>query len=33
MIVNDMSFFYSWEDAYQKELETFKDIGDIGEIW
>ncbi|XP_067373962.1 EEF1A lysine methyltransferase 2 isoform X1 [Channa argus] len=22
-----------WEDAYQKELETFKDIGDVGEIW
>uniref|UniRef100_A0A8C3AKW5 EEF1A lysine methyltransferase 2 n=2 Tax=Cyclopterus lumpus TaxID=8103 RepID=A0A8C3AKW5_CYCLU len=22
-----------WEDAYQKELETFADIGDVGEIW
>ncbi|XP_068184204.1 EEF1A lysine methyltransferase 2 [Antennarius striatus] len=22
-----------WEDVYQKELETFKDIGDVGEIW
>ncbi|KAM7385452.1 hypothetical protein PAMP_001535 [Pampus punctatissimus] len=22
-----------WEDAYQKELETFRDIGDVGEIW
>ncbi|XP_044069287.1 EEF1A lysine methyltransferase 2 isoform X2 [Siniperca chuatsi] len=22
-----------WEDAYQKELETFKDTGDVGEIW
>lgn len=22
-----------WDDAYQKELETFKDIGDVGEIW
>ncbi|XP_078129534.1 EEF1A lysine methyltransferase 2 isoform X2 [Sander vitreus] len=22
-----------WEDAYQKELETFTDIGDVGEIW
>ncbi|XP_030011658.1 EEF1A lysine methyltransferase 2 [Sphaeramia orbicularis] len=22
-----------WEDAYEKELETFKDIGDVGEIW
>ncbi|XP_051234361.1 EEF1A lysine methyltransferase 2 [Dicentrarchus labrax] len=22
-----------WEDAYQKELETFKEIGDVGEIW
>ncbi|XP_057704518.1 EEF1A lysine methyltransferase 2 isoform X2 [Corythoichthys intestinalis] len=22
-----------WEDAYKKELETFKDIGDVGEIW
>ncbi|KAG7228599.1 hypothetical protein INR49_013285 [Caranx melampygus] len=22
-----------WENAYQKELETFKDIGDVGEIW
>ncbi|KAM6915980.1 EEF1A lysine methyltransferase 2 [Xenentodon cancila] len=22
-----------WEEAYQKELETFKDIGDVGEIW
>lgn len=26
-------FFYSWEEVYQKELETFKDIGDVGEIW
>lgn len=25
--------FYSWEEAYQKELESFKDIGDVGEIW
>lgn len=25
--------FLSWEAAYQKELETFKDIGDVGEIW
>ncbi|XP_008320632.1 EEF1A lysine methyltransferase 2 [Cynoglossus semilaevis] len=22
-----------WESVYQKELETFKDIGDVGEIW
>ncbi|XP_063347703.1 EEF1A lysine methyltransferase 2 [Pelmatolapia mariae] len=22
-----------WDDAYQKELETFNDIGDVGEIW
>ncbi|XP_061915254.1 EEF1A lysine methyltransferase 2 isoform X1 [Entelurus aequoreus] len=22
-----------WEDAYRRELETFKDIGDVGEIW
>ncbi|XP_037128439.1 EEF1A lysine methyltransferase 2 [Syngnathus acus] len=22
-----------WENAYQKELETFQDIGDVGEIW
>ncbi|CAL9687610.1 unnamed protein product [Knipowitschia caucasica] len=22
-----------WDDAYEKELETFKDIGDVGEIW
>ncbi|KAK2824426.1 hypothetical protein Q5P01_021601 [Channa striata] len=22
-----------WENAYQKELDTFKDIGDVGEIW
>ncbi|KAM9726751.1 EEF1A lysine methyltransferase 2 [Menidia menidia] len=22
-----------WEEAYQRELETFKDIGDVGEIW
>ncbi|XP_061646035.1 EEF1A lysine methyltransferase 2 [Phyllopteryx taeniolatus] len=22
-----------WEDTYQKDLETFKDIGDVGEIW
>ncbi|XP_034537684.1 EEF1A lysine methyltransferase 2 [Notolabrus celidotus] len=22
-----------WEDAYQQELETFKEIGDVGEIW
>ncbi|XP_003964018.1 EEF1A lysine methyltransferase 2 [Takifugu rubripes] len=22
-----------WEASYKKELETFKDIGDVGEIW
>lgn len=22
-----------WDDTYEKELETFKDIGDVGEIW
>ncbi|XP_020494845.2 EEF1A lysine methyltransferase 2 [Labrus bergylta] len=22
-----------WEDAYQQELETFREIGDVGEIW
>ncbi|KAK7901185.1 hypothetical protein WMY93_017954 [Mugilogobius chulae] len=22
-----------WDEAYEKELETFKDIGDVGEIW
>ncbi|XP_017287694.2 EEF1A lysine methyltransferase 2 [Kryptolebias marmoratus] len=22
-----------WEETYQKELDTFKDIGDVGEIW
>ncbi|XP_054655107.1 EEF1A lysine methyltransferase 2 [Dunckerocampus dactyliophorus] len=22
-----------WDDAYKRELETFKDIGDVGEIW
>ncbi|XP_030643377.1 EEF1A lysine methyltransferase 2 [Chanos chanos] len=22
-----------WEDAYKRELETYKDIGDVGEIW
>uniref|UniRef100_A0A667XVQ3 EEF1A lysine methyltransferase 2 n=1 Tax=Myripristis murdjan TaxID=586833 RepID=A0A667XVQ3_9TELE len=22
-----------WDDAYQRELEVFKDIGDVGEIW
>ncbi|KAM9366054.1 EEF1A lysine methyltransferase 2 isoform 3-T3 [Pholidichthys leucotaenia] len=22
-----------WEETYQKELETFKDVGDVGEIW
>ncbi|KAM4607934.1 EEF1A lysine methyltransferase 2 [Polymixia lowei] len=22
-----------WDDAYQKELELFRDIGDVGEIW
>ncbi|KAF7663654.1 hypothetical protein LDENG_00204760 [Lucifuga dentata] len=22
-----------WEDVYQRELDTFKDIGDVGEIW
>ncbi|XP_036402888.1 EEF1A lysine methyltransferase 2 isoform X1 [Megalops cyprinoides] len=22
-----------WDVAYQRELETFKDIGDVGEIW
>ena len=23
----------SWEEAYRRDLETFKDIGDVGEIW
>uniref|UniRef100_A0A8C6WT88 EEF1A lysine methyltransferase 2 n=1 Tax=Neogobius melanostomus TaxID=47308 RepID=A0A8C6WT88_9GOBI len=22
-----------WDDTYERELETFKDIGDVGEIW
>ncbi|XP_028324937.1 EEF1A lysine methyltransferase 2 [Gouania willdenowi] len=22
-----------WEDTYQRELDTFKDVGDVGEIW
>ncbi|KAG5266997.1 hypothetical protein AALO_G00238650 [Alosa alosa] len=22
-----------WDEAYQRELQTFKDIGDVGEIW
>ncbi|KAJ8248071.1 hypothetical protein GJAV_G00237930 [Gymnothorax javanicus] len=22
-----------WDDAYQRELRTFKEIGDVGEIW
>ncbi|KAM4592037.1 EEF1A lysine methyltransferase 2 [Odontesthes bonariensis] len=22
-----------WEEAYRRELETFEDIGDVGEIW
>ncbi|KAJ8360183.1 hypothetical protein SKAU_G00167080 [Synaphobranchus kaupii] len=22
-----------WDDAYQRELRTYKDIGDVGEIW
>ncbi|XP_018604905.1 EEF1A lysine methyltransferase 2 [Scleropages formosus] len=22
-----------WDDAYQRELDTFRDIGDVGEIW
>ncbi|XP_062256766.1 EEF1A lysine methyltransferase 2 isoform X2 [Platichthys flesus] len=22
-----------WDDTYEKELETFKDIGDVGDIW
>ncbi|KAL0964482.1 hypothetical protein UPYG_G00324430 [Umbra pygmaea] len=22
-----------WNDAYRRELQTFKDIGDVGEIW
>ncbi|CAL8391390.1 unnamed protein product [Arctogadus glacialis] len=22
-----------WDEAYQTELETFRDIGDVGEIW
>uniref|UniRef100_A0A9J7ZGP2 EEF1A lysine methyltransferase 2 n=2 Tax=Cyprinus carpio TaxID=7962 RepID=A0A9J7ZGP2_CYPCA len=22
-----------WEDAYNRELQTYKDIGDVGEIW
>ena len=26
-------FFFSWDSTYEKELEAFKDIGDVGEIW
>ncbi|XP_073683539.1 EEF1A lysine methyltransferase 2 [Garra rufa] len=22
-----------WDDAYERELQTYKDIGDVGEIW
>uniref|UniRef100_A0A8C1KGI7 EEF1A lysine methyltransferase 2 n=1 Tax=Cyprinus carpio TaxID=7962 RepID=A0A8C1KGI7_CYPCA len=22
-----------WDDAYKRELQTYKDIGDVGEIW
>ncbi|XP_036450073.1 EEF1A lysine methyltransferase 2 isoform X1 [Colossoma macropomum] len=22
-----------WDDAYRRELQTYKDIGDVGEIW
>lgn len=24
---------WSWDDAYKRELQTYKDIGDVGEIW
>lgn len=23
----------SWDAAYERELQTFQDIGDTGEIW
>ncbi len=26
-------FPWSWDDAYKRELQTYKDIGDVGEIW
>lgn len=26
-------FFYSWDQAYDREIKSFNDVGDVGEIW
>lgn len=27
------SFFHSWDQAYDREIKSFHDVGDVGEIW
>lgn len=30
---NSFFFFYSWDQAYDREIKSFNDVGDVGEIW
>lgn len=30
---NSFFFFYSWDQVYDREIKSFNDVGDVGEIW